>query len=152
MSPEAQTASEAAVEAGVLKIMSKMGISTVDSYRGAQTFEVLGLGPEVVDVCFTGTPSTVGGIGWHDLGVDVLARHADAAWPDPTALAADADLDAIERDPDDDDRDDPTDTDVRAARGHANAPRRRATHRGHQPRPADDGPGRPVPGRFVPTG
>ena len=51
---------QAAVEAGVLKILSKMGISTVDSYRGAQIFEVVGLGAEVVDVCFTGHAVDVG--------------------------------------------------------------------------------------------
>src|SRR5690606_25659377 len=67
-SPEAQTRYQAAVEAGVLKILSKMGICTVDSYRGAQIFEVVGLAPEVVDVCFTGTPNVVGGIGWEALG------------------------------------------------------------------------------------
>ncbi|MGH2685605.1 MAG: glutamate synthase central domain-containing protein, partial [Actinomycetota bacterium] len=66
VSPEAQSRFQAAVEAGVLKILSKMGISTVDSYRGAQIFEALGLAPEVVDVCFLGTPSTVGGIGWNE--------------------------------------------------------------------------------------
>jgi glutamate synthase (ferredoxin) len=78
-SPEAQRNFQAAVEAGVLKIMSKMGISTVDSYRGAQIFEVVGLAPEVVDVCFTGTPNVVGGMGWTALGEDVLARHR-AGW------------------------------------------------------------------------
>ncbi len=78
-SPEAQGRYQAAVEAGVLKILSKMGISTVDSYRGAQIFEVVGLAPEVVDVCFAGTPNVVGGVGWTSLGEDVLARHA-AAW------------------------------------------------------------------------
>ena len=75
--PEAQSRFQAAAEDGVLQVMSKMGISTVDSYRGAQIFEVLGLGPQVVDVCFTGTPSVVGGIGWQELGADVLARHAE---------------------------------------------------------------------------
>ncbi len=78
-SPEAQGRYQAAVEAGVLKILSKMGICTVDSYRGAQIFEVVGLAPEVVDVCFTGTPNVVGGIGWQALGEDTLARHA-AGW------------------------------------------------------------------------
>ncbi len=73
--PEAQNRLQAAMEDGVLKVMSKMGICTVDSYRGAQIFEVLGLGPEVVDVCFAGTPSVVGGIGWDELGSDVLVRH-----------------------------------------------------------------------------
>jgi glutamate synthase domain-containing protein 2/glutamate synthase domain-containing protein 1/glutamate synthase domain-containing protein 3 len=75
---EAQENLQAAMEDGVLKILSKMGISTVDSYRGAQIFEVIGLGAEVVDVCFTGTPSVIGGIGWDALGEDVLVRHAAA--------------------------------------------------------------------------
>ena len=61
----------------MLKIMSKMGISTVDSYRGAQIFEVVGLAPEVVEVCFSGSPNVVGGVGWRELGEDVLERHAD---------------------------------------------------------------------------
>ena len=82
-SPEAQDNLQAALEDGVLKILSKMGISTVDSYRGAQIFEVIGLGAEVVDVCFTGTPSTLGGIGWRDLGEDVLARHASSGLENP---------------------------------------------------------------------
>ena len=84
-SPEAQLFYQAAVEAGVLKILSKMGICTVDSYRGAQIFEVVGLAPEVVDVCFTGTPNVVGGIGWAELGEDVLSRHR-SAWGDRVAL------------------------------------------------------------------
>ncbi len=74
--PEAQQRLQSAMEDGVLKVMSKMGISTVDSYRGAQIFEVIGLGPEVVDRCFVGTPSVVGGIGWGELGEDCMARHA----------------------------------------------------------------------------
>jgi len=100
VSPEAQTRFEAAIEAGVLKVMSKMGISTVYSYRGAQTFEVLGLADEVVDRCFTGTPSSVGGIGWRALGEDVLERHADAAWPDPAVPADGLDVDAEADGPD----------------------------------------------------
>jgi glutamate synthase (ferredoxin) len=84
-SPEAQNRFQAALEAGVLKIMSKMGISTVDSYRGAQIFEVVGLAPEVVDVCFNGSPNLVGGIGWVELGEDVLGRHR-AAWADHADL------------------------------------------------------------------
>src|SRR5205085_1538219 len=75
--PEAQARLQGAMEDGVLKVMSKMGISTVDSYRGAQIFEAIGLGPEVVDVCFTGTPSVIGGIGWRELGEDALARHRE---------------------------------------------------------------------------
>ena len=76
LAPEAQNRFQAAVEAGVLKILSKMGISTVDSYRGAQIFEVLGLADEVVETCFRGTVSEVGGLGWTELGEDCLARHA----------------------------------------------------------------------------
>jgi glutamate synthase domain-containing protein 2/glutamate synthase domain-containing protein 1/glutamate synthase domain-containing protein 3 len=76
--PEAQERLQAAVEDGVLKVMSKMGISTVDSYRGAQIFEIVGLGQDVVDVCFRDTPSIIGGIGWDELGKDVLARHEQA--------------------------------------------------------------------------
>jgi len=56
--PEAQNRLQAGMEDGVLKLMSKMGISTVDSYRGAQIFEVVGLAPEVVDVCFSGTATS----------------------------------------------------------------------------------------------
>src|SRR4029453_18373195 len=84
-SPEAQSRFQAAVEAGVLKIMSKMGICTVDSYRGAQIFEVAGLAREVVDVCFTGTPNVVGGIGWSELGEDAMALHT-SAWIDESDL------------------------------------------------------------------
>jgi glutamate synthase domain-containing protein 2/glutamate synthase domain-containing protein 1/glutamate synthase domain-containing protein 3 len=80
VSPEAQNRFQSAIEEGVLKILSKMGISTIDSYRGAQIFEVIGLGHEVVDRCFTGSASIVGGIGWEALGEDVLANHA-TAWP-----------------------------------------------------------------------
>ncbi|HZP28965.1 MAG TPA: glutamate synthase central domain-containing protein, partial [Acidimicrobiia bacterium] len=75
-SSEAQAKYQAAVEDGVLKIFSKMGIATVDGYRGAQIHEAIGLGPEVVDLCLRGTVSTVGGLGFDALGVDVLERHA----------------------------------------------------------------------------
>jgi glutamate synthase domain-containing protein 2/glutamate synthase domain-containing protein 1/glutamate synthase domain-containing protein 3 len=78
VSPEAQDRFRAAAEAGVLKVLSKMGISTADSYRGAQIFEIIGLDATVVDLCFRGTPSIVGGIGWSALGDDVLALHAQA--------------------------------------------------------------------------
>lgn len=47
------------VDGGILKVMSKMGISTLQSYKGAQIFEALGLHAEVVDICFTGTASRV---------------------------------------------------------------------------------------------
>jgi len=78
---EAQESFRHAVEEGVLKIMSKMGISTLDSYRSAQIFEAVGLGVDVVEAGLPGTPSKVGGIGLDELAADVLARHAEAFTP-----------------------------------------------------------------------
>ncbi|HEY7882034.1 MAG TPA: glutamate synthase large subunit, partial [Streptosporangiaceae bacterium] len=66
---------------GLLKIMSKMGVSTVASYTGAQIFEAIGLGPEVVGECFTGTPSRLGGVGFEVLAAEAAARHARAFPP-----------------------------------------------------------------------
>ncbi|MBO0826718.1 MAG: glutamate synthase large subunit, partial [Streptosporangiales bacterium] len=63
---------------GVLKVMSKMGVSTVASYTGAQIFEALGLAPEVVDECFAGTSSRLGGIGFDVLAKEVAKRHVTA--------------------------------------------------------------------------
>ena len=63
---------------GVLKVMSKMGVSTVASYTGAQIFEAIGLGRELVDEYFTGTVSRLGGIGLDELAKEVAARHATA--------------------------------------------------------------------------
>jgi glutamate synthase domain-containing protein 2/glutamate synthase domain-containing protein 1/glutamate synthase domain-containing protein 3 len=83
--PEAQERFQAAVEDGVLKILSKMGIATIDSYRGAQIFEAIGLGHEVIDCCFRGMPSVIDGIGFDALGADLLARHAAAGWDAETA-------------------------------------------------------------------
>ncbi|MBC8077061.1 MAG: glutamate synthase subunit alpha, partial [Chloroflexales bacterium] len=74
-----------AVEKGLLKVMSKMGIATLDSYCGAQIFESLGLNPDVIERCFAGTPGKVGGIGFDKLAQDVFARHARAF---PTAERA----------------------------------------------------------------
>lgn len=67
-----------AIDAGILKIMSKMGISTLFSYQGAKVFEAIGIGRDVIDDCFEGTSCPIGGIGYEQLGVEVLARHADA--------------------------------------------------------------------------
>ncbi len=67
-----------AVEKGILKIMSKMGISTLDSYCGAQIFEAIGLDQNLIDTCFTGTPSRVGGISYPKLAQDMQARHERA--------------------------------------------------------------------------
>jgi glutamate synthase (NADPH) large chain len=63
---------------GVLKVMSKMGISTVASYTGAQVFEAIGLGTELVDEYFTGTVSRLGGIGLDEIAQEVARRHASA--------------------------------------------------------------------------
>ncbi len=63
---------------GVLKVMSKMGVSTVASYTGAQIFEAIGLGHDLVDEYFTGTVSRLGGIGLDELAAEVAARHAAA--------------------------------------------------------------------------
>ncbi|MBU1909674.1 MAG: glutamate synthase large subunit, partial [Verrucomicrobia bacterium] len=70
-----------AVNKGLLKVMSKMGISTLQSYCGAQIFEAVGLGPEVVDRYFTATPSRVGGIGLDELAAEVRKRHQRAFPP-----------------------------------------------------------------------
>jgi len=63
---------------GVLKVMSKMGISTIASYRGAQVFEAIGLSRELVDAHFTGTPSQVDGIGIDVVAQEVAMRHREA--------------------------------------------------------------------------
>ncbi|MCS7160508.1 MAG: glutamate synthase large subunit [Gemmatales bacterium] len=67
-----------AVVKGVVKVMSKMGISTIQSYRGAQIFEAIGLGQEVIDKYFTWTPSRLGGIGLDIIAKESLARHYKA--------------------------------------------------------------------------
>ncbi len=66
------------INKGLLKIMSKMGISTIASYRGAQLFEAIGLADEVVDLCFRGTTSRIGGSTFADFERDaeILAREA----------------------------------------------------------------------------
>ena len=63
---------------GVLKIMSKMGISTVSSYSGAQCFEAIGLSQEFVDAYFTGTTSQLGGIGIEVIAAEIASRHSSA--------------------------------------------------------------------------
>ena len=63
---------------GVLKVMSKMGVSTVASYTGAQIFEAIGLGEELVEQYFTGTVSKLGGIGLDEIAREVAERHAMA--------------------------------------------------------------------------
>ena len=66
------------IDKGLLKILSKMGISTIASYRGAQLFEAIGLSEEVIDMCFEGTSSRIKGAEFSDLEADqkALAKHA----------------------------------------------------------------------------
>ncbi|WP_437225171.1 glutamate synthase large subunit [Planctomicrobium sp. SH661] len=63
------------VSKGMLKVMGKMGISTLQSYKGAQIFEALGLSPEVIDKCFRGTASRIRGIGFEILAEETIRRH-----------------------------------------------------------------------------
>lgn len=63
---------------GVVKVMSKMGISTVQSYRGAQIFEAVGIGEEVIEQYFTGTASQIGGIGLAEIAKEAKMRHTAA--------------------------------------------------------------------------
>ena len=81
-----------AVHKGVVKVMSKMGISTIQSYRGAQIFEAVGLGQELIDRYFTGTASRLGGVGLDIIQGETLNRHR-AAYP-PAPVAANLDLEA----------------------------------------------------------
>jgi glutamate synthase (NADPH) large chain len=69
-----------ALDAGLLKVLSKLGISTVTSYRGAQAFEAIGLDKELIDTYFTGTTSRIGGVGIDELAREALTRH-NRAWP-----------------------------------------------------------------------
>ncbi|MBZ0166171.1 MAG: glutamate synthase large subunit, partial [Candidatus Omnitrophica bacterium] len=75
---------------GLFKIISKMGISTIQSYCGAQIFEAIGLGSEIIDKYFTATPSRIGGIGINEVAEEMLRRHEQAF---PTANTYDKMLD-----------------------------------------------------------
>ncbi len=75
---QAQARAVKGIAKGLLKTMSKMGISTVPSYCGAQIFEAVGLAPELVERHFTGTASRIGGVGLRDLAEGAVARHARA--------------------------------------------------------------------------
>ena len=66
------------MEYGFRKVMAKMGISTVSGYRGAQIFETIGLGREVTDFCFRGTPTRLDGIGFAELEEDIRTVHQNA--------------------------------------------------------------------------
>jgi glutamate synthase domain-containing protein 2/glutamate synthase domain-containing protein 1/glutamate synthase domain-containing protein 3 len=71
---------------GIVKIMSKMGISTIQSYRGAQIFEAIGISREVIDHYFTGTTSSIGGISLEVMAKEVLMRHQSAFHYEEPAL------------------------------------------------------------------
>ena len=64
-----------AIGKGLVKTISKMGISTIQSYCGAQIFEAVGLDPQVVETCFTGTASRIGGVGLEQLSTEAMERH-----------------------------------------------------------------------------
>ena len=83
---EARVQYRTAAEKGLLKILSKMGISTLSSYCGAQIFEALGLGHEVIAACFEGTASPIGGIGFEEIAEDVQARY-QGAYPTEAATS-----------------------------------------------------------------
>ena len=70
-----------ALNKGLLKVFSKMGISTLQSYRGAQVFEAIGLNQDIVDVYFTGTPSRIQGVGLGVLAQEAVSKHSFAFRP-----------------------------------------------------------------------
>ena len=78
---------------GIVKIASKMGISTIQSYQGAKIFEAIGLKEEFINRYFTDTVSCVGGIGIEEIAQDYLARHSQAF--DPLGLEVDLTLDSL---------------------------------------------------------
>ena len=80
-----------AVKKGILKTMSKMGISTLRSYHSAQQFEAVGLAREVIDQYFRGTASRIGGVGLDTIAREALARH-QAAFAPPPGRALDLDF------------------------------------------------------------
>ncbi|MCO6477113.1 MAG: glutamate synthase large subunit [Phaeodactylibacter sp.] len=83
-----------AVGKGLLKIMSKIGISTLQSYQGAQIFEALGLNEEVVDKCFKGSISRIQGIGFDGIAREVLARHR-LAFPEKALTGGQLDVGGV---------------------------------------------------------
>ncbi|HKP86720.1 MAG TPA: glutamate synthase large subunit [Blastocatellia bacterium] len=80
---------KAAIESGLLKIMAKMGIATIASYRGAQVFESLGLDEHLVEKYFTGTPARAGGAGFREIAHDMLRFHEAAYGPNTEARLED---------------------------------------------------------------
>jgi glutamate synthase (NADPH/NADH) large chain len=72
-----------AVGKGILKVMSKMGISTYQSYCGAQIFDAVGLSTDLIQEYFTGTATTIEGVGLNEIGEEAVKRHAAAFGDDP---------------------------------------------------------------------
>ena len=70
-----------AVNKGLLKVLSKMGISTLQSYRGAGIYEALGLSDDIIEKCFPGISSRIGGIGFDTAAEEALSRHREAFPP-----------------------------------------------------------------------
>jgi glutamate synthase (NADPH/NADH) large chain len=85
-----------ALDKGLLKVMSKMGISCLSSYQGAQIFEAIGIGPETIDRWFPGTASRVGGIGLPEIAGEALLRHSVAFGAFGIDVAGEADEDAVD--------------------------------------------------------
>eukprot|EP01137_Pigoraptor_chileana_P031728 Opistho-2@20010 len=75
------------LQTGMMKVMAKMGISTLQGYKGAQIFEAVGVGSDVMDKCFSGTASRIGGIDFAVIAKEALARH-DLAYPGRFAAVA----------------------------------------------------------------
>ena len=82
-----------ALKKGLLKVMSKMGISTIASYHGAQIFEAIGIADDVVDTYFVGTSSPLGGIGIREIALEARMRHAGAYGAHVGSQLSQADLD-----------------------------------------------------------
>ncbi|TMW59939.1 hypothetical protein Poli38472_005008 [Pythium oligandrum] len=76
---------KAAVGKGILKVMSKMGISTLQSYKGAQVFEAVGLGDDIINLCFNGTTSRIQGTDFESLYTDISRFH-EAGYPSHSDL------------------------------------------------------------------
>jgi len=88
---------EKAVDAGLLKIMSKMGISTITGYHAAQIFESIGIDQSVLDLAFAGQVSRIGGVGLREIAEEALARH-DAAYGSPEPVLDDGSFYRFRRD------------------------------------------------------
>ena len=72
-----------AIGKGIMKVMSKMGISTYQSYCGAQIFDAVGLTSAFVDKCFTGTATSIEGVGFNEIAEEAVTRHRNAYGDNP---------------------------------------------------------------------